>query len=158
MNARPQTQTYSSQFLFRLGTVHPVVAFTYLSVMFDLGANTPTLSSQVFAYDPLSSPASIRLLKVLPKQDDCRIQIELWEQVQIDPKPYRCLSYTWGESLATSSVRVNGRSMEVGNNLYAFLVVASQRFANETLWIDAISINQSDNTEKGHQVQSMGDV
>lgn len=125
---------------------------------FDMAANSPSLSSQGFAYDPLSSPTSIRLLKVLPKRDDCRIEIELWEERQAESEPYRCLSYTWGESSDTASVHVNGRSMEVGSNLFAFLVVATQRFPNEALWIDAISINQLDSTEKGHQVQRMGDV
>jgi hypothetical protein len=72
--------------------------------------------------------------------------------------PYRCLSYTWGDMSATSTIQVNGHLMDVGSNLYAFLVCAARRFSHETLWIDAICIDQSNDAEKGHQVQRMGDV
>lgn len=121
-------------------------------------ANGPRPPSDVFEYDPLSSPTSIRLLRVLPLQEGELISVELWEQAQTVPLSYRCLSYTWGDLSTTTTIQVNGRVMHVGANLRAFLVVAAQRFPNETLWIDAISINQSDNTEKGHQVQRMGEV
>jgi hypothetical protein len=115
-------------------------------------------SRDVFEYDPLSAPTSIRLLKVHPGKDGGHTNIELWEQVQTEAVPYRCLSYTWGDVSATTAIQANSRMMEVGNNLHAFLGVAAQRFPNEALWIDAICINQRDNTEKGHQVQRMGDI
>jgi hypothetical protein len=120
------------------------------------GGSSPP--SNVFEYDPLSSTTSIRLLKVHPQRQGELIRVELWESVQADPVPYRCLSYTWGDLSTTSPIQVNGRLMDVGTNLYTFLVVAAQRFPHETLWIDAICIDQSDSTEKGHQVQRMGDI
>ncbi|KAH7414419.1 heterokaryon incompatibility protein-domain-containing protein [Phaeosphaeria sp. MPI-PUGE-AT-0046c] len=128
--------------------------------MSDQAVNGPpsTIDDFGYEYEPLAVSTSIRLLKVLPHEDNGRLQIKLWEQSAADPVPYRCLSYTWGDPLSTQPINANGRSMRVGNNLYGFLLVAAQRFPHETLWIDAISINQKDNTEKGLQVQRMGNV
>jgi hypothetical protein len=123
-----------------------------------MAAGGPSPPSNVFEYDPLSSTTSIRLLKVHPQRQGELIRVELWESAQADPVPYRCLSYTWGDLSTTSPIQVNGRLMDVGTNLHTFLVVAAQRCPHETLWIDAICIDQSDSTEKGHQVQRMGDI
>jgi hypothetical protein len=123
-----------------------------------MAASDPRLSGNDFEYNPLSSPTSKRLLRVHPQRQGELISVELWEQAQADPVPYRCLSYTWGDLSTTSTIQVNGRLMNVGSNLHAFLVIAAQRFSYETLWIDAICIDQSDDIEKGHQVQRMGDI
>lgn len=109
-----------------------------------------------FVYDRLVESASKRLLKVLPTKPNEEIQVELWQE--LTAVPYRCLSYTWGASAPTFPIIINGRTMHVGRNLHEFLVITAQRFANEMLWIDAICINQSDDMEKGIQVQRMGDT
>lgn len=98
----------------------------------------------------------MRLLRVLAEQDDHRIRIELWETE--DAVPYRCLSYTWGNSTAKLLILVNGQLKDVGENLYDFLEMASRRFVGETLWIDALCINQADDLEKSAQVQRMGSI
>jgi hypothetical protein len=107
-----------------------------------------------FEYELLHGPTSLRLLKVSREKRAGQIQIELWEQV--NPVAYRCLSYMWGDSSLSFTIQVNGRSMQVGENLHDFLVVAAERFAEEPLWIDAICINQGDMEEKRVQVQKMG--
>ncbi|KAJ8114977.1 hypothetical protein OPT61_g3270 [Boeremia exigua] len=110
-----------------------------------------------FVYRPLDASTSIRLLKVLPReQDNDQICIEIWEESE--DVPYRCLSYTWGAPLPTFAVEMNGRTFQIGKNLFEFLSVASKRFSNEALWIDAICINQNDDTEKATQVQRMGTI
>ena len=109
-----------------------------------------------FHYDALSNLASKRLLKVLPTKENDLIQVEIWQESE--DAPYRCLSYTWGEPTPMFPIRVNGRAMQVGKNLHEFLAISAERFANETLWIDAICINQNDNAEKAIQVQRMGSI
>jgi len=109
-----------------------------------------------FEYDHLCVSASKRLLKVLPTKPNDLIQIQLWQGS--DAVPYRCLSYTWGAPTPMFPLKVNGRTMHVGKNLHEFLDVAVERFANELLWMDAICINQKDDTEKSVQVQRMGDT
>ncbi|KAJ8112447.1 hypothetical protein OPT61_g5189 [Boeremia exigua] len=109
-----------------------------------------------FEYDSLCNSKSKRLLKVLSTKANSMVQIQLWEESTA--MPYSCLSYTWGAPTPTLPILVEGRVMRVGRNLHEFLVVAAERFANMPLWIDAICINQSDNVEKGVQVQRMGDT
>ncbi|KAH7071627.1 heterokaryon incompatibility protein-domain-containing protein [Paraphoma chrysanthemicola] len=129
-----------------------------------------------FVYEPLQGPGfSIRLLVVLPREDE--IHVRIWES--ITDEGYQCLSYTWatprpgvqdGPSIAKSrghpsigssdahEIVVNECSLTVGTNLYHFLQFASQKYANTPLWVDAISINQEDDIEKGEQVERMADI
>lgn len=122
-----------------------------------------------FEYNSLHSPSSIRLLKVLPAREDNQFRLRLWEPK--DTEPYRCLSYTWcnytwNESksdwevsgLPDQSISPNGQVKSIGRSLYDFLETASWRFANPTLWIDALCINQEDDGEKSAQVQWMGTI
>lgn len=113
-------------------------------------------SSNQFTYDALSSPELLRLLKVLPDKAHGRVQVEMWEART--PTPYRCLSYTWGDQTHKTEIWLNNRVMQVGMNLLEFLEMATQRFPNENLWIDALCINQSNNKEKSIQVQQMAVV
>lgn len=106
-----------------------------------------------FKYGALSAIASKRLIKVRPENGD-GVHIKLYEET--GDAPYRCLSYTWGEPTPAFPIRINGRTMEVRKSLLEFLIMASKRFANEPLWIDAICINQQDDREKSVQVQRMG--
>lgn len=112
--------------------------------------------AEEFYYDPLSAPASLRLLEILPQRSNGRIQVRLWETTEA--VAYRCLSYMWGDQAARFPILVNGRQMSIGHGLYTFLEVAQDRFSKESLWIDAVCINQDDNKEKSSQVQRMGKI
>ncbi|PVH85940.1 HET-domain-containing protein, partial [Cadophora sp. DSE1049] len=71
---------------------------------------------------------------------------------------YSALSYAWGSNEKTNKIEVDNSVMHVTKNLFE----ASQhlRFGTEDriLWIDAISIDQSNELEKGHQVRQMGNI
>lgn len=108
----------------------------------------------------------MRVLRVLPEQADGQVRVHLWEPNK--PVPYHCLSYTWGYYSWDASDRewhivpspnkivlVNGQQKRIGRNLFDFLDMASRRFANAALWIDALCINQADDAEKSTQVQRM---
>jgi hypothetical protein len=91
---------------------------------------------------------------------------------------YTCLSYTWGDSSRTCPIMINDGLYFVHQNLQDFLQYARRQFdldgglkldqrllflepffiRKPLLWIDAICINQSDVTEKNHQVQQMGEI
>lgn len=64
----------------------------------------------------------------------------------------------WGSPSEQRHILINGQAFSVGQNLYAFLNMATGYFANEPLWIHAICINQADRPEKSRQVQRMGDI
>jgi len=69
--------------------------------------------------------------------------------------PYDALSYVWGSKANQKSTTLNGHPFAVTENLHAVLAHLRDSFVNRTLWVDAISINQDDLAERGHQVQSM---
>ena len=73
---------------------------------------------------------------------------------------YSALSYTWGTSGLTDSIMVQGHPFAVTQNLKAALVQLSQLpcFEPLVLWVDAICINQADDTEKTHQLKLMGSI
>jgi hypothetical protein len=64
----------------------------------------------------------------------------------------------WGESLSDHEIVIDGCSFHVRDNLYKFLELASERYPNEPLWIDAVCINQSNNIEKAVEVRRMGAI
>ena len=74
------------------------------------------------------------------------------------PVEYRCLSYTWGSLIETYEILLNGSIFRVNRNLYHFLQHAMRTFAMQSLWIDALCINQNDNDEKSKQVAHMGHI
>jgi hypothetical protein len=86
---------------------------------------------------------------------------------------FTALSYTWGPSHRdidklrktpasdTRRINCNGSFGEVGENLYDFLVHCISGFSQDLLgylWIDALSINQSDIEERSEQVKLMADI
>ena len=96
---------------------------------------------------------------------------------------YSCLSYTWGDEVETQTICINGLSFRVRHNLWMFLVAARKQCSDHgglrlrklsdegnydtyglhrscdiCLWIDALCIGQSNNSERGHQVQRMSEI
>jgi hypothetical protein len=95
-----------------------------------------------------------RLMKVRPRQPDGLIKVEMWHSDMLTE--YRCLSYMWGKQIESHSIVLNDRVFQVRKNLYKFLDFASQHYADEPVWIDAICIDQDNFAERSHQVQKMG--
>ena len=118
-----------------------------------------------FKYAPLDSTRKqIRVLKLCGATDGiikCTLQtVEIGHDSR-SKISYRALSYTWGPEKPTHRVLINDQVFEVRQNLYDFLVMASERcmttFSDE-LWIDQICINQDDVLEKNHQVSMMASI
>ncbi|CAN9097811.1 unnamed protein product [Alternaria alternata] len=75
--------------------------------------------------------------------------------------PYIALSYTWGASLPTHRIWLNGKCWFVRENLYNFLNAFSQsEKAQQTkhIWVDSLCINQTNIQERNHQVGMMAEV
>ncbi|KAK3338111.1 heterokaryon incompatibility protein-domain-containing protein [Neurospora tetraspora] len=112
-------------------------------------------------YNVPMSRGRIRLLQLLPHEnDDAAIHCQLF-CTALDSKgtrPYEALSYVWGSEDKPCSISINGCDLAVGGNLYAALLHLRDHSIQRTIWIDAICINQGDNEEKGHQVQSMAEI
>jgi hypothetical protein len=72
---------------------------------------------------------------------------------------YTALSYVWGSDSPELFISVNGHPFAVRQNLFAALCQFCEKDdISMYLWIDAICINQSDNTEKSYIVQHMGAI
>ncbi|KAK3946509.1 heterokaryon incompatibility protein-domain-containing protein [Pseudoneurospora amorphoporcata] len=103
----------------------------------------------------------IRLLQLLPSEnEDAAIHCRLF-CTAVDSKgtrPYEALSYVWGSEDKPCSISINGCDLAVGENLHAALLHLRDHSIERTIWIDAICINQEDEEEKGHQVQSMAKI
>ena len=71
---------------------------------------------------------------------------------------YEALSYTWGDPALAHNIECNGRSLQIGRNLYSALKTLRLSEGSRLLWIDAICINQSDVAERSEQVQYMTSI
>jgi hypothetical protein len=71
---------------------------------------------------------------------------------------YCALSYTWGDATPRYCIEVDGVQRFVAKNLWQFLSGACNRGEHRWLWIDALSINQSDTEERSHQVGIMSSI
>lgn len=114
-----------------------------------------------YVYEPLDlARHQIRLLVLKPStsSDDpveCDIQV-----FDINATPhYITLSYVWGEIFPVRSILLNGKWMRVRKNLFDFLLCFRNDKSNvQYLWIDQLSIAQTLDLERNHQVQLMSRV
>jgi hypothetical protein len=123
-----------------------------------------------FEYKPISleGPA-FRLLRLLKgKGNSDPIQCQLFESKLALPehttalseniRDYAAVSYTWGSNSRPCKIIVNGSNMAVTKNAYLALRDLRDQEQDQILWVDALCINQSDNNERGQQVQQMGSI
>ncbi|PMD14887.1 heterokaryon incompatibility, partial [Hyaloscypha hepaticicola] len=68
---------------------------------------------------------------------------------------YVALSYCWGDPSITHPIIVNDLPVQVTTNLEAALRALRHQKV-ETVWIDALCINQLDLLEQGLQIMRMG--
>ena len=63
-----------------------------------------------------------------------------------------------GDEEDQETIRIDGSSLRVRRNLWSFLRHTSRLLRGIPLWIDAISIDQSDDEERSQQVRLMGQI
>ncbi|KAF1835199.1 HET-domain-containing protein [Decorospora gaudefroyi] len=107
-----------------------------------------------YTYEPLDPGSVIRLLR-LRKEGD-QIRYDLCTCSLLDPPQYAALSYTWGAPTPTFAHTLNGnKRITVRENLHKFL----EHYREEGyLWIDQICIDQSNVSERNHQVSLMKEI
>ena len=113
-------------------------------------------------YSPLSAPGCIRVVNIdLAEYDDGPLICSLQEIDLINGTGYRAfsaLSYRWGDGTQPRKITLNGTLVDVGQNLFDFLLHARDSGWTKHIWIDALSINQGDLSEKNEQVAKMGEI
>lgn len=105
-----------------------------------------------------SQAREIRLFTLFPGAWDSPICGQLSTAYLCNSPAYDALSYAWGDSSDTTLISLSGRKHAVTRNLETALRHLREIHGQQVYWIDAISINQCDNTEKSEQVSMMGEV
>ncbi|KAI0147063.1 heterokaryon incompatibility protein-domain-containing protein [Xylariaceae sp. FL1272] len=114
---------------------------------------------------PKLEPRQIRLLTFCGKNTSQKshsgVHVEL-EVISLDDQDaqFLALSYVWGPHEPTISAMIGGRPVEVVPSVIQAIqhIQALPGMEGQRIWIDALCINQKDDTEKSTQVDVMGDI
>lgn len=108
-------------------------------------------------YTPVDSTSrQIRLLIIDAGKTPDEIRCSLLPvYLRNDYPRYEALSYTWGPSHSPRHIVLNGSHFAVTANLYGVLEQLRRNDASRVLWVDALSIDQSNISERGEQVLLM---
>ena len=114
-----------------------------------------------YVYEPLDlTRHQIRLLALKPSSssdDPIECDIEVFDMNA--PPHYITLSYVWGHIFPARYILLKGKRMRVRKNLFDFLLCFRNDMSNiHYLWIDQLSIAQTLDLERNHQVQLMSRV
>ncbi|KAF2259443.1 hypothetical protein CC78DRAFT_562621 [Lojkania enalia] len=113
-------------------------------------------------YLPLPAKShTIRLISLQPGEWKEEIEVELRETSIAKARDrYTTISYTWGNVDTTKQrlITCNGCQVPISDNLYTILRRLRRPDYSISLWADALCINQSDSTERTHQVGLMGEI
>jgi hypothetical protein len=118
----------------------------------------PLYGLTTYSYSPLKGPRSFRLLRFISdctNSEHIHCHFEEFDRGSDQCPQYTALSYAWGDVKTTAPITLNGRLSFVTENLREALVYLKRNCPNILLWVDALSINQEDPNERGHQVSQM---
>ncbi|WQF85182.1 Putative heterokaryon incompatibility [Colletotrichum destructivum] len=122
-----------------------------------------------FQYERSIGKETIRLIRILTRRDTRNdpLRLALEEHAIADLPAYRALSYTWGPPIPNNdktlkprlaTVLLDDHDFDVFPNLHDALLWIRARGSCDLYWIDAISINQADDTERTVQVSIMDHI
>ncbi|KAF1970405.1 HET-domain-containing protein, partial [Bimuria novae-zelandiae CBS 107.79] len=115
-----------------------------------------------FSYDsaPNFDPTTqIRLLKLHRRVPFFEVSAELVSCAIEEAPTYYAISYVWSYGRQDfRTITLNGMSFKIRRNVYDILNRCSSFLGPQTIWIDTICIDQSNNDEKTFQVRAMQDI
>ncbi|KAF5717676.1 het-domain-containing protein [Fusarium mundagurra] len=113
-------------------------------------------------YDSLPLPLSSKCIRMLDVHksvpaDNNRLTGTLRTvDLQILPK-FTALSYVWGQG-SSHKIACNGCDINISQSCYEALTSLRDSCRSLTIWVDAICINQENNSEKEQQIVLMGSI
>ncbi|KAI1395822.1 heterokaryon incompatibility protein-domain-containing protein [Hypoxylon fuscum] len=115
-------------------------------------------SSHSYLYTALPAGKWFRLVRLYPggPKDTLECAIETFE-LHVAPS-YIALSYVWGDTTQCTQITCSGRRIPITLNLHHSLRRLRKPDQEVWVWVDAICIDQTNNLEKGHQVNLMGTI
>jgi hypothetical protein len=108
-----------------------------------------------FIHQPFEDPGSeIRLICVNPPKTgtdefDCTTSTHAIFKARLPP--YVAISYTWGDTARKRIINLEGKRVYIGENSWLALSQVRLHKLDFLLWIDILSIDQSNTKEKGIQ-------
>jgi hypothetical protein len=116
------------------------------------------IQSSAINYSPLTSAREIRLVILEPGSDDDPISCRLLH-AELGKLEYEALSYEWGDaSNEDPDILINGKDVQIRQNLRIALWHLRPKDDERYLWIDAMCIDQWNVLERNHQVELMGKI
>lgn len=128
---------------------------------------SPSSSDETaFTYKPLSAEADTRLIELEPAPDaSSPLQCHIAELClsSDDLVEYEALSYTWGEPEFTETLHViedqyKTSIVKITANLSDALQRVRLSDRKRMLWVDAVCINQQDDSDKSKQIPAMAQI
>jgi hypothetical protein len=114
-----------------------------------------------FEYQPIDATGEIRILVLQPAHefsDPLETTTFVRNVADYDSAPYACVSYSWGTVHRYTKLRCNDQYIQITTHVSTMLHYLRSATKPVHLWIDAVCINQADESEKAVQVQSMGRI
>ncbi|KIW00951.1 uncharacterized protein PV09_07477 [Verruconis gallopava] len=125
-------------------------------------STSASLGLRPFIHNRLNNARKqIRLLEILPgePQEWISINILTVSLASASQRQYTALSYAWGEREYSAHLTVAGdKVFSVSRHVESALKKLRYRDRHRLVWIDALSICQSDPEERGRQVLLMRDI
>ncbi|KFA63715.1 hypothetical protein S40285_07122 [Stachybotrys chlorohalonatus IBT 40285] len=117
------------------------------------------------SYEHIRTDDEIRTLALFGGSDQDPIRVQLFHQKLSAPNnPWIALSYVWGPPKPSFTIFCNDNVFEVGESLWQALLylrkleVGSSTDTFKCFWIDAICMNQQDDSEKARQIPLMSSI
>jgi hypothetical protein len=113
-----------------------------------------------YEYETLKHQDSIRLIELFPGQRGTPLSCKFLEVRKGDNPTYEAVSYAWGAPLVRRCIREldSNVSIHITENLFDGLQALRLQDKSRILWVDAISIDQTNPEEKIHQIAQMGAI
>jgi hypothetical protein len=111
-----------------------------------------------FRYEKLSHESrqdQVRVVELLPGSGTDAIKCNLSHVFLSDNPPYDAISYWWGNVADKVKISCDNQSLPIPRSLHSALLRLRSESKPQTLWADAICINQRDHEERSAQVRQV---
>lgn len=111
-----------------------------------------------YAYSNITSPRTIRLLKIEPRLLGMRCSLVNHNLDTEPPAKFEAISYRWGSDAKLRVLKIDGKALHIPVSAYDVLWARASLWRTRLMWIDAICVNQDDNDDKNQQVGLMREI
>ena len=116
-------------------------------------------ASGPFKFEELVEDGAIRLLDLAPAPSPSTdLHCNLITGIFTATNPYEALSYVWGSSELPETLHLPSGNLKITRSLATALRRLRLPDQSRLLWVDAVCINQSNDTERGRQVAQMAKI